>query len=591
MPRPLLFMSGDFDDPRASDSHEHADRIIQDILDNTRSTDEISPSGQLVNFIERYHRRRRLENPATQELPDMTSESDPEGQQGNRGAHSRSPLFVLPPQPTQPAVPLPLPRERSSRIAGMNARRARPRLPPSDRYLERQRERQTEPSGENNVAASRGPMRGLDELRAATRELNEASSNLLQDAGRQLELASSTLRGFLHEPGDRDSSLRNSEYPGEGNRRVKRRKLDTDKLGDGFTGFKYGRYGQVEPGKLKMEIVSCDGGIFDEPSIRGDFAAENVLRNDATVYCTKSNRCNLVLRHQGSTVFSLKELIIKAPHTGYTAPVQEGMVFISMTSDDLLARTAQYQIQYSPPRDRRSASERSNELPPIRSIRHLDDSQMTPAQAAEARSRIHDDGSMTVAQARARRLYDIGLRDDDCDYRTAQIPSDFTTNAPPFQVTTECSDSEDDDATARQRHRSLHRLMGASLRFEDSDSDNSGQLLLPEDIDYSSPLSPGITRRETASNITLSEAAEASQIATQEAVRAVGGELMAPHARFFIERDKSKCTVRFDPPVSGRFILLKMWSPHHSPSGNIDIQSVVAKGFAGPRFFPAVTMR
>jgi hypothetical protein len=66
---------------------------------------------------------------------------------------------------------------------------------------------------------------------------------------------------------------------------------------------------------------------------------------------------------------------------------------------------------------------------------------------------------------------------------------------------------------------------------------------------------------------------------------------MAPHARFFIERDKSKCTVKFDPPVSGRFILLKMWSPQHTPGGNIDIQSVVAKGFAGPRFFPAVTLR
>ncbi|TVY88729.1 hypothetical protein LAWI1_G005650 [Lachnellula willkommii] len=370
----------------------------------------------------------------------MTSESDPERQQRNRESHGRSPLFVLPPQPTQPADPSP--RERTtSRTTGMSARRARPRMLPSDRYLERQREL----SGDNNVAASRNGMRGLDELRAATRELNEASSNLLQDAGRQLELASSTLRGFLHEPGDRDSPSRDSEYPGEGetNRRVKRRKLDTDKLDDGFTGFKYGKYGQVEPGKLKMEIVSCDGGIFDEPSIRGDFAAENVLKNDTTVYCTKSNRCNLVLRHQGATVFSLKELIIKAPHTGYTAPVQEGMVFISMTSDDLLARTAQYQIQYSPPRDRRSASELSNELPPILSIRH------------------HDDGSMTAAQARARRLYDIGLRDEDCDYRTAQIPSDFTTNAPPFQVTTECSDSEDDVSSARQRHRSLHRLMGA----------------------------------------------------------------------------------------------------------------------------------
>jgi hypothetical protein len=86
----------------------------------------------------------------------------------------------------------------------------------------------------------------------------------------------------------------------------------------GFKGFSYGRYGQVEPGKLKMEIVSCDGGIFSEHG--GNYAAENVLKNDSTVYCTKSNRCNLVLRHQGGTAFSLKELIIKAPHSGYTAP-------------------------------------------------------------------------------------------------------------------------------------------------------------------------------------------------------------------------------------------------------------------------------
>jgi hypothetical protein len=66
---------------------------------------------------------------------------------------------------------------------------------------------------------------------------------------------------------------------------------------------------------------------------------------------------------------------------------------------------------------------------------------------------------------------------------------------------------------------------------------------------------------------------------------------MAPLAWVFIERDKSKCTIRFDPPVSGRFILLKMWSPHFSDAGNIDIQSVVAKGFAGPRFFPASQLR
>jgi len=263
--------------------------------------------------------------------------------------------------------------------------------------------------------------------------------------------------------------------------------------------------------------------------------------------------------------------------------VQEGMVFVSMTSDDLLARTAQYQIQYSPPKNRRSGSINSNDLPPIMSIRH------------------NGDGStMTTAQVNARRLYDIGLQDEDCDYRTAQIPSDWTADAPPFQVTTECSDDEESDSRARNR-RTFHRNLGA--RFEESDTSDSDRATNPENTgsswheDYlfgrsgSSSRAQRLRRRETASNITLSEAVEASQVATQEAVRAVGGELMVPHARFFIERDKSKCTVRFDPPVSGRFILLKMWSPHHSATSNIDIQSVVAKGFAGPRFFPAVSLQ
>jgi hypothetical protein len=66
---------------------------------------------------------------------------------------------------------------------------------------------------------------------------------------------------------------------------------------------------------------------------------------------------------------------------------------------------------------------------------------------------------------------------------------------------------------------------------------------------------------------------------------------MVPHVRFHIKKGRNKCTIRFDPPVSGRFILLKMWNPHHDPSSNIDIQSVLASGFAGPRFFPSVQMR
>ena len=100
-----------------------------------------------------------------------------------------------------------------------------------------------------------------------------------------------------------------------GRARLKRRKLDSDDNREGVRGFNYGQYGQVVPGPLKMEIASCDGGNYDPD---GDM--ENVLRNDQSVYCTKSDRCNLVLRHRGEAPFCLKKIVIKAPEIGFDSP-------------------------------------------------------------------------------------------------------------------------------------------------------------------------------------------------------------------------------------------------------------------------------
>lgn len=106
--------------------------------------------------------------------------------------------------------------------------------------------------------------------------------------------------------------------PPEDSRGAKRRKLDSDRLASNFRGFQYGRYGQVQPGYLKMELVSCDGGLYSDDTTK--YAAENILKNDSTVYCTEGSRCNIVLRHQGATVFTLKELVIKAPRSNFTSP-------------------------------------------------------------------------------------------------------------------------------------------------------------------------------------------------------------------------------------------------------------------------------
>jgi hypothetical protein len=62
---------------------------------------------------------------------------------------------------------------------------------------------------------------------------------------------------------------------------------------------------------------------------------------------------------------------------------------------------------------------------------------------------------------------------------------------------------------------------------------------------------------------------------------------MVTRARFHIREGKYKIAIKFDPPVSGRFILIKLWANR----SNVDVQSVIAKGFGGSRFFPAIEFR
>jgi hypothetical protein len=124
----------------------------------------------------------------------------------------------------------------------------------------------------------------------------------------------------------------------EENPRIKRRKLDSTRTGSAFKALRYGKYGQLEPGPLAMEIVSCDGGLYsDEHS----YAPGNILKNDASVYCTKGNRCNIVLKHQDGTVFTLDELVIKAPGPKFSCPyvVPPGQPFMILSAHCCLQGT------------------------------------------------------------------------------------------------------------------------------------------------------------------------------------------------------------------------------------------------------------
>lgn len=153
------------------------------------------------------------------------------------------------------------------------------------------------------------------------------SARTIQQAVDRVNEADRTPSSLLDRPiprlGSPDMTAR--EYSGEAEvnrRRAKRRKLDNDPLSVKYKGFfLYGYRGQVVPGRLRMEIVRCDGGPHSDAARYGrEYCAENVLRDDKSVYCTPSSRCNIFLRHQGETSFCLSKLVIKAPERGFTAP-------------------------------------------------------------------------------------------------------------------------------------------------------------------------------------------------------------------------------------------------------------------------------
>jgi hypothetical protein len=137
----------------------------------------------------------------------------------------------------------------------------------------------------------------------------------------------------------------NDFVPRDRRPQTKRRKLSHDDgLFDGYDPVRYGWNGQVDPGHLRLEIVSCDGGQYDQTL---KFRAENVLRNDKSVYCSNSSTCSFLFRHQAETSFNLDALVIKGPESGYTSPVQQGLVFVGMSMDELLRSAAAYQMTYS----------------------------------------------------------------------------------------------------------------------------------------------------------------------------------------------------------------------------------------------------
>lgn len=290
--------------------YRSATEIVHSILDDRPATATISPSGELYRYIERHNRnrvRRLRRELATARAEGSNSSMSAGGSERdlrrrfNRDPPSGSTTEELAPSLSASSTSLPPLRgsfARARRGGRFNASQGR----------------------ESETDSGRGPSSASPALERLL-DANNHLRSLLQRDDANTALPPRTM-----------SSPPPASESHDENRRVKRRRLESDKTEHIYRGFRYGKYGQSEPGKLTMELVSCDGGLFGN-----GYAAENILKDDSSVYCTEGNRCNIILRHQGSTTFSLQELTIKAPDANYTSP------YVSHPHDSYEPRLTVYQ--------------------------------------------------------------------------------------------------------------------------------------------------------------------------------------------------------------------------------------------------------
>ncbi|KAF2430466.1 hypothetical protein EJ08DRAFT_244701 [Tothia fuscella] len=502
-----------------------------------------------------------------------------------------------------PSLPMPRPRRRNTasrrHSRGSNSRSSPSLTLPSSAHQTRTRPR----GGSLGTSPATGERRSLRH----SRQDMQTNTALLREEIRQgrerLDRVDTHLAGVETTLGlsrttdsstDADSRLltTSADLLAAHRRLSKRRKLEHD-TNLGFPACKYGYEGQVVPGLLKMEIVGCDGGEYLHTSSIS-YKAENLLRDDKSVYCTRSPRCNLMLRHQGESLFHLDSIVIKTPELDYTAPLQQGLVFIGMSSETLSTGTSTYHIQYDPLQRTRSSSPsdssrdredlpliealhdpiiwdastraRSDNVPPFSSLRprrYSNNRSRTPRTRptfSNLRAMLvnNNDGASSAAQSTLL---------DNCDWPSsneAGFELQAAPSPPPFTVTWESDDDGDADSISHPSRR--------DPSSSDEDAEESAARLYYLD---------GLTGRRPARRNSPGRIE----------MRSANEEVLQPHARFFIGKNRNKITIKFDPPVSGRFLLLKLFSPELHNGQNIDIQYVAAHGYAGPRFFPAVEMK
>lgn len=215
------------------------------------------------------------------------------------------------------------------------------------------------------------------------------------------------------------------------------------------------------------------------------------------------------------------------------------MIFVSMSQDELLERTAQYQIQYSLTTNGRRPRHSQIRLQPshayFNSVRSplgertflMDPREFFPRGQADAVP-IRSQGFRVTTD------FDEGSEDsEDREYLEELDIAEQPPNLQYLDAEMLCSDDDEDSEGDIQGHgdeshehlqRALNRANAASRRL-DLQTRSMRRRMTPSLIEPEG--------RENAISQALGESRE----------------VLKPHARFFIQRDKDMVSIKFDPPA------------------------------------------
>lgn len=255
--------------------------------------------------------------------------------------------------------------------------------------------------------------------------------------------------------------------------------------------------------------------------------------------------------------------------------IQEGLIFISMTSDELLEKTARYQVrEASPPQALSTENFLQTESPLLQygAARELDEHRPVlpysvgrgsnenrpPSRRAEwtdggvARTVPPPISNQSVYQEFAPHRRHLYFQPDAASSPPRR--ASFPPNPVSFTVTTDCDeqsgDEEDESSAAiladRLRRDHLHQPYESSSEETEDGITNHWAASNA----FALGLHPSQRRSRRRANPSRIEIAEPQSDENQEEQDDKSNmDVLAPHARFFIDMQRSQVSIKFDPPV------------------------------------------